>query len=172
MGVFVIVQAELRYFLGIILGISSALFSTSFAVLNGTFIERHNATVISFYEFISGVLCISLFLIFSDQGFNSSFFKISLSDFSYLSILASVCTAYAFIASVHVMRYISPYSVVLTYNLEPIYGIILAIILFPEKEVMNFPFYCGAVLIVLTVIMNAVVKHKTQNMSHNNSFKT
>lgn len=171
-GVYVIVQAELKFLNGIILGITSALFSTLFAVLNGTFIERHNATVISFYEFIFGVLCISVFLACYDSGFSASFFEISLSDFSYLAILASVCTAYAFIASVHVMRYISPYSVVLTYNLEPVYGIILAVLFFPESEVMGFPFYGGAVLIIITVLMNAIVKHKTQNLAHNNTHKT
>jgi drug/metabolite transporter (DMT)-like permease len=171
-GVFIVVQTELRFLSGIVLGITSALFSTLFAVLNGTFVERHNATVISFYEFIGGVLCMSLFLTFSDHGFSSSFFEISLSDLFYLAILASVCTAYAFIASVHVMRHISPYSVVLTYNLEPIYGIVLAVLIFPESEVMDYPFYCGAALIIVTVLMNAILKHRTQNLAHNNTNKT
>ena len=78
----------------------------------------------------------------------------------YLFILASVCTAYAFIASVYVMRYISPYTVVLTYNLEPIYGIILAIILFPEKEKMSTHFYYGAALILSVVLINGILKNK------------
>ena len=77
-------------------------------------------------------------------------------------ILASVCTAYAFIASVHVMRYISPYTVVLTYNLEPIYGIILALLIFPETETMSTSFYLGASLILLTVLLNAIFKNRTK----------
>ncbi len=79
----------------------------------------------------------------------------------YLFILASICTAYAFIASVHVMRYISPYTVVLTYNLEPIYGIIMAIFLFPEKEKMSLAFYYGASIIIATVLLNGVLKNIT-----------
>ena len=159
-GVFMIMQTEIKYLLGICLGIISALFSSLFAVINGKFVAHHNASTISFYEFISGVFFISLYIAFSNDGFDASFFKLSINDWIYLGILASVCTAYAFIASVYVMRYITPYSVVLTYNLEPIYGIFLALLFFPQTEVMPPIFYIGAALIICTVLMNALVKYK------------
>lgn len=159
-GVFMIMQTEIKYLLGICLGITSALFSSLFAVINGKFVAHHNASTISFYEFISGVFFISLYIAFSNDGFDASFFKLSINDWLYLGILASVCTAYAFIASVYVMRYITPYSVVLTYNLEPIYGIFLALLFFPQTEVMPPVFYIGAALIICTVLMNALVKYK------------
>ena len=159
-GVFMIMQTEIKYILGICLGITSALFSSLFAVINGKFVAHHNASTISFYEFISGVFFISLYIAFSNDGFDASFFKLSIDDWLYLGILASVCTAYAFIASVYVMRYITPYSVVLTYNLEPIYGIFLALLFFPQTEVMPPVFYIGAALIICTVLMNALVKYK------------
>ena len=159
-GVFMIMQTEIKYLLGICLGITSALFSSLFAVINGKFVAHHNASTISFYEFISGVFFISLYIAFSNDGFDASFFKLSIDDWLYLGILASVCTAYAFIASVYVMRYITPYSVVLTYNLEPIYGIFLALLFFPQTEVMPPIFYIGAALIICTVLMNALVKYK------------
>ena len=161
-GVVLITQTELRYLTGILLGISSALFSTLFAVLNGKFVEQHSATVISFYEFIGGVTFISLYLLFSDQGFSEDFFILNSTDWICLFILASICTAYAFIASIHVMKQITPFSVVLTYNLEPIYGIVLALVLFPETETMTPMFYVGALLIICTVLLNAVYK-KTLN---------
>ena len=159
-GVFMIMQTEIKYLLGICLGIISALFSSLFAVINGKFVAHHNASTISFYEFISGVFFISLYITFSHDGFDASFFKLSINDWLYLGILASVCTAYAFIASVYVMRYITPYSVVLTYNLEPIYGIFLALLFFPQTEAMPPIFYTGAALIICTVLMNALVKYK------------
>ncbi len=158
-GVAIITNSELNYLYGIILGIVSAFLSSTFAVLNGKFLEEHTATVISFYEFLSGVLFISLFMCFFGDGFSEAFFILSLSDFSYLFILASVCTAYAFIASVYVMRFISPYTVVLTYNLEPVYGIILAVILFPEKEIMSSSFYIGASIIIGVVMLNGILKN-------------
>jgi drug/metabolite transporter (DMT)-like permease len=163
-GIVLITQTELKYILGIVLGISSALFSTLFAVLNGKFVQHYPPSIISFYEFISGILFISIFLAFREDGFNHAFFQISSSDWVYLLILASVCTAYAFIVSVHVMKYITPYTVVLTYNLEPIYGIILALVFFPESETMRPMFYIGAGIIIFTVLLNAVFKNikKTQ----------
>ncbi|MDG1729220.1 MAG: DMT family transporter [Algibacter sp.] len=158
-GIFIITQSEIEYLNGILLGISSAFFSSLFAVLNGSFLKKHSATVISFYEFLSGVLFISIYIFFFGEGFTSNFFILSQSDFWYLFILASLCTAYAFIASVYIMKTISPYTVVLTYNLEPVYGIILAIILFPEKEKMSTSFYYGAILIICVVLLNAILKN-------------
>ncbi|MCB0382733.1 MAG: DMT family transporter [Psychroserpens sp.] len=157
-GVFLITQSEIKYLKGILLGISSALFSALFAVINGRFIEEHQATVISFYEFISGVTFLTLFILIFKGGFSLEFFTLTTSDWIYICILASVCTAYAFIGSVYVMRWISPYTVMLTYNLEPIYGIALALVLFPETEIMSTQFYYGAFLILLTVLMDALLK--------------
>uniref|UniRef100_UPI0040491C67 DMT family transporter n=1 Tax=Gelidibacter sp. TaxID=2018083 RepID=UPI0040491C67 len=158
-GVFLITQSEIKYLNGIILGISSALFSTLFAVINGQFIQKHSATVISFYEFISGVAFLSLFILLFNDGFNATFFTLSNSDWLYLFILASICTAYAFIGSVKVMKYISPYTVVLSYNLEPVYGITLALFLFPETETMSPQFYYGAILVLSTVLMDGILKN-------------
>ncbi|MFD2824352.1 DMT family transporter [Lacinutrix iliipiscaria] len=159
-GVVIITQSEIKYLSGIVLGIISAFLSSLFAVLNGKFLEKYSATTISFYEFISGVAFISIFLLVFYDGFSVEFFQLSTTDYIYLFILASVCTAYAFIASVYVMRYISPYTVVLTYNLEPIYGIILAIILFPEKEKMSSHFYYGASMILGVVVLNGILKNR------------
>lgn len=159
LGVFIITKSEIKYITGIILGIASAFFSSLFAVLNGNFLKKHTATVISFYEFISGVLFITIYILLFGGGFNKEFFNLSVPDFSYLFILASICTAYAFIAAVHVMKVISPYTVVLSYNMEPIYGIILAVLLFPETESMSSTFYYGAIIIIITVLLNAILKN-------------
>ena len=158
-GVFIITQGEIKYINGIILGISSAFLSSLFAVLNGNFLKQHKATVIAFYEFLSGVLFITIYILCFRNGFSKAFFNLSYSDFGYLFILASICTAYAFIASIFVMRSISPYTVVLTYNLEPIYGIIMALILFPDKEKMSPSFYYVAIVIIVTVLLNGVLKN-------------
>ena len=94
-----------------------------------------------------------------------AFFEISTVDWIYILILASVCTAYAFIASVDVMKNLSPYTVILSYNLEPIYGIALAVVLFPDKERMSTEFYIGALLILLVVLMDALLKQKKSRIN-------
>ncbi|WP_452224338.1 DMT family transporter [Lacinutrix chionoecetis] len=169
-GITIILQTEMKHIYGIVLGILSAFFSSLFAVLNGKFLEKDSATKISFYEFVAGVIFISLFIPFFGKGFSAEYFNLSLNDIGYLFILASVCTAYAFIAATYVMKQISPYTVILTYNLEPIYGVILAIIIFPISEKMSPSFYYGAVIILTTVLLNGILKNskafkikKTQN---------
>ena len=136
----------------------SAFLSALFAVINSKFVKEHNPTVISFYELLGGVLFFTVLLIFTHQ-IDVAFFKLSTNDLLYLFILSSVCTAYAFIASTAVMKYLSPYTVMLTINLEPVYGIILAVLIFKEKEKMSAEFYTGAAIIIITVILNAVIKN-------------
>lgn len=79
----------------------------------------------------------------------------------YLIVLSSICTAYAFIASVHVMKYLSPYTVMLTINLEPIYAIVLALIIFGDKEQMSSTFYLGAFIVLFVVLLNGIIKNRS-----------
>lgn len=164
-GVFLITKGELKYINGILLGLASALFSTLFAVINGKLILKHKASVISFYEFVSGVLCITIAIFIFYDGFDMAFFTVSNLDWLYLGILASICTAYAFIAATHVMKYISPFTVILSYNLEPVYGIVLALLFFPENEQMSPQFYFGAAIVIFAVISDAIVKNRLKKKS-------
>jgi len=161
-GLYIIFNIDGHFINGILLALSSAFLSALFSMINGKYAKEYNPTIISFYELLGGVLFFSIFLFFTDS-FNSKFFEISNSDLVYLIILSTFCTAYAFIASVKVMKFLSPYTVMLTINLEPIYGIILAVIIFKETEKMSVNFYIGALIILSTVILNGVLKyfHKT-----------
>ncbi len=156
-GLYVIFDVEGSYTLGIVLALISAFLSALFSVINGKFVLKHKASAISFYELMFGVLGITIYLAFSGK-FTIEFFTVSKHDWIYLVILASVCTAYAFIASIHVMKWISPYTVMLTINMEPVYGIILALIILGDSENMSPQFYYGAGIILLTVIANGIIK--------------
>jgi drug/metabolite transporter (DMT)-like permease len=158
-GLLIIFKVEGDYIEGIILALTSAFLSASFAVINSKFVKDYDPTVISFYELSGGVLFFSVFLLFTNS-FNAEFFKLTTSDFVYLLILSSICTAYAFIASTAVMKFLSPYTVMLTINLEPIYGIILAVLIFKDKEQMSPAFYVGALIILITVILNGIIKSR------------
>jgi drug/metabolite transporter (DMT)-like permease len=161
-GLYIIFNIDGHFINGILLALSSAFLSALFSMINGKYAKEYNPTIISFYELLGGVLFFSVFLFFTGS-FNEKFFEISNSDWFYLIILSTFCTAYAFIASVKVMKFLSPYTVMLTINLEPIYGIILAVIVFKETEKMSVNFYIGALIILSTVILNGVLKyfHKT-----------
>ena len=131
-------------------------------MINGKFAQRIDASIVSFYELLGGILFLSVFLLFSGQ-FTPEFFSLDISDIKWLFILASICTAYAFIASVQVMKYISPYTVMLTINLEPVYGIALAFLIFSKNEQMSFSFYIGAAIILITVIMNGLIRNNKKS---------
>ena len=157
-GLYIIFNFQSQYILGIIYALISAFLSALFAVLNGLFIKKYDANIISFYQLMFGALGITLYLLFT-QKFSIEFFQISSNDWLYLIILSSFCTAYAFIASVQVMKYLTPYTVMLTINLEPVYAIILALIIFGEKEQMSTEFYYGAFIVLFVVLLNGVLKN-------------
>ena len=165
-GVYLIFNAEFEYLNGIILGLLSAFFASLFSVLNGLMIKTNNAISISFYEFVSGMFFITLFLIFNNDFTTILIEDIFSLNYFYIFLLGSVCTAYAFMASVYLLKFISPYSVVLTYNLEPIYGTIMAIIFFGDNEKMSLSFYLGLFLILFSVILNMYIK-KRNNKGYN-----
>lgn len=158
-GLYIIFNVEGNYFWGMLTALTSAFLSALFAVINSKFVKTYDATIISFYELSGGVVFFT-FLLLATNSFSADFFKLSSKDFMYLLILSSVCTAYAFIVSTSVMKFLTPYTVMLTINLEPLYGIILAVLIFEEKEKMSFEFYIGAVIILLTVIFNALIKSR------------
>jgi len=153
-----ILQVEIHYFTGILYAFFSIIIGVLFTLMNGKLIEKHEPSVITFYEFLAGVFFISIYFLIKNK-FNVDFFILSANDWMYLLILSSVCTAYAFTSSVKVMRILSPYTVMLTTSLEPVYGIVLAFFIIGGKEKMSVEFYIGAVLIVVTVILNGILKH-------------
>lgn len=160
-GLFVIMQVEIRFLEGIGYALFSVFMGVLFTLFNGKLIQKHDSTVITIYEFVAGFLFVSLYLLI-DGKFTPSFFDVSTSDWILIVILASVCTAYAFTASIHVMKKVSPYTVVLTTNLEPVYGILLAFFIIGESEKMSESFYVGSVIILITVILNGILKNRPQ----------
>jgi drug/metabolite transporter (DMT)-like permease len=158
-ALYYIFQVETEYVLGMVLGLVSAMLSAVFSIMNVQFAKDHLPSTISFYELLSGVVLLSVFFIFLPVDFVAPW-ELSNSDWLWMFILASVCTAYAFIASVKVMRYLSAYTVMLTTNLEPVYGIILAYAILGDSEQMTLEFYIGAVVILLVIIANGIIKTK------------
>ncbi len=160
-GLYIIFNFESQYQLGIFYALIASFLGSLFAVLNGLFIKRYDANRISFYQLLFGVLFVTVYL-FINNRFSIAFFDLSNLDWMYLVILSSVCTAYAFIASVKVMEYLSPYTVMLTINLEPIYAIILALFIFGDKEKMNPEFYLGACIVLGVVLLNGIISNKSK----------
>jgi drug/metabolite transporter (DMT)-like permease len=157
-GLALIMQVEIQYLNGMYYALASIILGVLFTLMNGKLIADHEPSVITFYEFGAGVFFITIYFLFQGK-FTADFFVLSVNNWLLLLLLASVCTAYAFTASVKVMRKLTPYTVMLTTNLEPVYGIVLAYFILGGKEKMSTEFYIGAIIIVITVILNDVFKH-------------
>ena len=159
LGLYFIFSFEFKYIIGMILSVVSAALASWFTVLNGMLIKRTNAKLISFYELFGAFTIVSIYLLVTN-GMDISQFTIPTADIKWLVILGTLCTAFAFIVSVEVMKKISPYTVTMSVNLEPIYSIILALLIWPESETMSYGFYLGTIIVIATIFLNALFKNK------------
>tara|TARA_B100000683_G_scaffold220310_1_gene217105 strand:- start:997 stop:1884 length:888 start_codon:yes stop_codon:yes gene_type:complete len=156
-------QADVTYFWGYVYGVIAAFLATLFTIFNALYINKVEASKITLVEMLGGCLAMSLYIgLFTKTPLSD--FYISLEDTIYLLALGIVCTAFAFVVSVEVMKSLSPYSVIMAVNLEPIYSIVLALILFGESEEMTSSFYIGSSAIILTVFLDGYLKTKNKVM--------
>ncbi|MCB0400633.1 MAG: DMT family transporter [Flavobacteriales bacterium] len=163
-GLYFIFSFEFKFLTGMILSIISAALASWFTVANGILIKEVKAKTISFYELLSAFVLMSGYMLITTKG-DPAQFVISMDDLKWLLILGILCTAVAFIVSVEVMKKISPYTVTISVNLEPIYSIILALIIWPESETMSYGFYLGTIIVIATIFLNAYFKKRLDKVS-------
>ena len=156
-----IFKTEFHYKIGIFFGVLAALFGTIFSVFNGKIYGKTSAENIIFYEIFSGFLILSVFYLFTGQL--SQVYEISYRDLALIILLASLFTAFPMLESVKLMKYISPFTLILTVNLEPVYGIILAFFIFGESEEMSPIFYSASSVMILAIIANGIIKARKAN---------
>jgi len=157
LGTAIIFKTQFKYIEGIIYSLISVIFSVLFTLINGKLVGQASSYTISLYELLGGFITLSFILILSND-FNTELFVLKNNDFLWLLILGTICTAYAFVVSVDVMKHLSPYSLMLSINMEPIYGILLASLFLNESKNMSYQFYMGFSFIFLAVILNGILK--------------
>ena len=161
-GLYIIFSFDFQYKTGLLLGILAGFTSSVFAVLNSRMVKRISARSITFYEMIGVFLATGLFLpVFQLAGSDIQWSVLpSGVDLLYIAILAGVCSVYAYSVAVELMKRISVFMIQLTLNLEPLYGIIMAVIIFGQDEKMDLNFYVGTLLILSAVITYPMVKKR------------
>lgn len=166
-GIYLIFEADLTYRKGLLMAMGSALFAAVFTVINANLVKTQHPYVITCWEMLGAAIATVLFFpiylkYFSTDGILH--LQATALDWFYILVLAFICTVYAYSASVQLMRRLSAYTINLVINLEPVYGIILAILIFGESEKMSPNFYLGAAIIILAVLsyplMNKWYKRK------------
>ena len=162
-----IMQTEYRFIDGMFFAFIAVLLSVAFTLINGKVVHKSDARVMSVYQLGTGAICMSVIIFFQGK-WSVDLFSITQSDLLWILILAIVCTAYAFVVSIAVMRHLRPFSLMLAINMEPVYGILLGLLIFGSDEKMSLPFYIGTLLILSSVLMNGYLKLKKEKSSDNN----
>ena len=162
-GIYLIFDADLSYRKGLLMAMGSAFFAATFTVINARFVKTNHPYVITTWEMLGACIATAMFFpiylkYFSEDGILH--LSPSFMDWLYILILALVCTVYAYSASVQLMKRLSAYTINLVINLEPVYGIILAIMIFGESEKMSANFYLGALIILGAVISYPVLNRR------------
>jgi drug/metabolite transporter (DMT)-like permease len=147
--------------LAIAVGLTSSGLFALFSVLNGRIVRQMEPASISFWELLAGFVSLSVVLA-ATTNLSHVLAAPSASDWFYLAILASFCTAFAFVQSVRIMRYLSPFTVVLAISMEPIYGIILALLVFGADEAMPTLFYLGFAVVLSMLLANAWIQRRNR----------
>ena len=150
---------EINYVLGYVYGIASAFLGTLFTMFNGKYINKVDAAKITMVEMLGGVIMISFYFIFIGD-YSVFITPLISSDVIYLILLGTICTAGIFVWMTEIMRHITPYALIMAINLEPIYSIIIGIIIFSDTEVMNLSFYLGSSIILFIVFLDGYIKNK------------
>jgi len=160
-GLIIIFRAEFDQYIGMSIAFLATILSVIFTLLNSKLVkEKLSPTSITFYELFIGWFMLSIYMLFDFDQLNS-LFQFGKNDLILLLILGSICTAYAHVGSVKVMRNLSPFSFMIIINLEPVYAVILSLIFFGKNELMSFDFYIGFTLILTSIFLDSLDKRKT-----------
>jgi drug/metabolite transporter (DMT)-like permease len=162
-GLVLILSFNFQYKFGLFLAIVSGLGTAVFSIINSRMIKRVHAHAITLYEMIGAALTIALVLPIYREYFTPDHqlhFEATLLDWVCIAILGWVCSVYTFTEGVNLMKRISVFLLQLTLNLEPLYGMVLAIIFFKEHRDMNLNFYVGSAIILSAVIFYPFLKKR------------
>jgi drug/metabolite transporter (DMT)-like permease len=152
-GIYIIFNFNPQYKVGIAFGIVSAIGSALFPIFNKQLLKRHTAQTIALYEMAGGLLVLTALVPLYLTQFTATYYLPTATDWGWLLVLAWFCTVLSFNLQLSALTKISAFTANLTYNLEPVYGIIMAFIFFNENKDLNKQFYIGVGLILLAVIL-------------------
>jgi drug/metabolite transporter (DMT)-like permease len=150
-GIYFIFHFDPTYKTGIIVGLISALLGSLFPILNKAVLKKVSSESVTLYELSGGFIFLSLLLPFYLKLFPTKYIFPNFQDWMWLLILSWACTVLAFNLSMKALQKISAFTVNLSYNLEPVYGILLAFAVRNENKYLNKGFYIGLVFIIFAI---------------------
>lgn len=161
-GIYVIFHFDSQYKTAIIIGLISAVLAALFPIYNRQFLKRVNVETMLTWQQLGGLISLSALLPFYLQRFPVENFLPGLEDFLWLLVLSWFCSVIAFQFSSNALKRLSAFTVNLTYNLEPIYGILLAFVVYHENKLLSKWFYLGFAIIATALVIHVIIliKHE------------
>ena len=163
LGLAIIFSINFNYAWGLFLGVLSGLTAALFSVINSKLVTRVNAHTITFYEMLGACLFVALMFPFYQlywaEGNQLQLLPAAM-DWVYIAIMAWACSVYAYSVAINLTKKLSVFFIQLALNLEPVYGIILALLVFGQQEVMGWNFYVGTLIILSAVASYPFLKRK------------
>ena len=161
-GIYVIFHFDSQYKTGIIIGIISSILAALFPIYNREFLKRMNVETLLTWQQTGGLLVLSALLPAYLSKFPTDHFLPGWSDLGWLLVLSWVCSVIAFQLSGNALKRLSAFTVNLTYNLEPVYGILLAFMVYRENELLSKWFYIGFAIIAVALISHIIILIKVE----------
>lgn len=161
-GIWIIFHFDTAYKTGIIIGLISAMLASLFPIYNREFLKRMNVETLLTWQQTGGLLVLSLLLPFYLQRFPAENFFPGWEDLGWLLVLSWFCSVIAFQLSGHALKRLSAFTVNLTFNLEPVYGIILAFLIKKENQFLSKWFYVGFGIIAVALIIHIFILVKIE----------
>ena len=152
-GIYIIFHFDPKYKTGIILGVICAILLAVVMILIRQFVHTINSQTILTYQLSGGFMALSFFMPFYQKAFPTAYIFPRFSDWMWLLVLAWFCSVLAFQFSVNALQKLTAFTVNLSFNLEPVYGILLAFFVYHENDELNWSFFLGLSLIVLALFL-------------------
>ena len=156
-GIYIIFHFDSKYEYGIILGVICAILLAMAMIFLRSFLQRMNSETVLTYQLSGGFITLSIFLPFYLQKFPAVSFIPDFENWMWLLVLSWVCSVLAFQLSTRALKKLTAFTVNLSFNLEPVYGIILAFILFGESKKLSWSFFLGFSLIAASLIIHVIL---------------
>ncbi len=166
-GILIIFRVDMVSMNGLMLALVSSGCASLFTIFNARLVRNIDHFTITFYEMLIAFIAISIFLPFYGKFITQG--PLSLApgwlDWVYILILSVLCTVFAYSYAVMLMKRLRPFTINFTINLEPVYGIILALLVFGKSEIMTPKFYLGATFLLISVLMYPLISRRIKPKS-------
>ena len=166
LGIALVFNAEQEHVTGMLLGLASALLAAVFSTVNGVLVRKHDPINLSAVELLAASVGMGLWLMLRGQ-WGTGLWVMSTMDWVWISVLAIVATSFAFMVSIQVLKQLTPFESAMAINLEPIYAIVLAYVLFGERFAPGF--YAGAALVISAVFVDTLLRSRERGTASKQS---